>query len=148
MVTTDKEAVDDFNKMLKDAWEADPSTTAIPILWGNVAVDPPGDTDVNGDPLPYLATEYLHEFEKKVSLKGLTGSRYEVEGTLMAAIHTGEGDGPSAGLPLIAVLMSTFRGKRSPLGVTFHNVEKVTVGKQGVYYVIMMTATFRYDLIG
>ncbi len=148
MVSTDKEAVDDMLKMLRDAWLADVNTAPIPIRWDNVAATPPGASDVNGDPERFLDVEILHETETKTSLRGLEGSRFEVEGTLMAAIHTGEGDAATAGLPLISVLMSTFRGKRSPLGVTYHNVQKTTVGQQGVWYVIMMTATFRYDLIG
>lgn len=148
MIANSTEAVDDILGMLRTAWLANVATAPIPILWGNVAADPPGDSDVNGDPTPYLAVECLHETEQMVSLRGRTGSRFEVEGTLMAAIHTGEGDGALAGLPLISVLQDAFRGKRSPLGVTFHEVQKTDVGQQGVWYIQMMTATFRYDLIG
>ncbi len=153
MITSADQAIDEIFTMLKDAWELDASTTAIPIVWGNVAHDYNGQFDAAGDPIPWLNAQCLHETSTRASLRGQAGpgtpagSRNVEEGSVITGLHAAEGEGNAAPSALISVAKRAFQGKRSPNGVVFINPQLTDLGRQGTWYLITMTATFRYDLI-
>lgn len=153
MITSPDQAVDEIFTMLRDAWLANVNTAPIDIVWGNVAHDYKGQFDGNGDPIPWLNAQCLHETSLKRSLRGQgapgvpAGSRYEQEGSVVAGLHYPEGEGNLAPLGLISVAQRAFQGKRSPNGVTFSEVQLTDIGPVGTWYLVTMTATFRYDLI-
>lgn len=153
MITTQDQAIDEIFTMLQDAWLLDVNTAPIPIVWGNVAHDYNGQFDAAGDPIPWLNAQCLHETSTKASLRGQVapgaqgGSRYVEEGSVIAGLHAAEGEGNAAPTALISVAKRAFQGKRSPNGVTFVNPQLTDLGRIGTWYLITMTATFRYDLI-
>lgn len=133
--------------MLKDAWEGDPLTQDIRIVWGNVVHDIQGQYDVHGNPIPYLHVQALHSGGRQVSLGGSRGSKHEKTGSLIAALRVPEGQGTVDGHDMLSIAGDAFQGKKSPNGVWFRNVTYVDVGTDRAWYLITMTATFIYDLI-
>lgn len=148
MIEDPEQAVNEVCRMIQDAWELDGRTQPIPIVWDNVAHDYQGAPDFHGNQLPWLLVTVTNESARKVSLKGTGGgSRFEHQGSIIAALHTPRGKGTVGPLPLISVVGDTFQGKRSPNGVTFHQVQYTNGGNSGAFYVTAMTAEFRYDQI-
>lgn len=153
MITSADQAIDDMFKMLRDAWLLDVDTAPIDIVYGNVAHDYHGQFTVAGDPIPWLNAQVLHETSRRASLRGQAGpgtpagSRNVEEGSIVAALHAPEGEGNAGPAKLISVAMRAFQGKRSPNGVVFIDPQITDLGRQGTWYLITMTTTFRYDLI-
>lgn len=147
MITTHEQAFNEINTILKDAWEADILTTGIEIVWGNVAPDRQGTTDVDGNPIPYLRVETIHETSRTASLKGPVGTKREYQGTLLALLHIQADKGAIHALPLISVVDDAFNGTKSPGGVWFRQPKINPIGPQGTWYVMAATVIFIYDLI-
>jgi hypothetical protein len=147
MIDTHDQAFDEMNTMLLDAWEQDPDTSPIPIVWGNVAPDKQGGADLFNNPVPYMRVETIHESSRTASLRGGAGARREYSGSLVALLHIQVDKGSVHALPLISVASDAFTGTKSPGGVWFRNPRINSIGPQGTWYVTALTVTFIYDLI-
>ena len=147
MIQDAEQAVDEMYGMVKLAWDEDPRTSQIPVLWDTVAADVPGQLDHHGNPTHWLGVEHKHYLSTTTSLRGPNGAVHENEGTVIMGLRIQTDRGMVWAEPYLGVLYDALQGKRSPNGVRYRNVQRVDIGRVGAWYIMSVTADFFYDLI-
>lgn len=141
-------AIADMTLMFKTAWDADPATTGLAVLYDNVPGEAPTGFDANGNPLGYARFMIRHATGSCISLADANGiHRYEHMGVLIVQTYTFTGSGITTPILVAEVVKNAFEGKSSPNNVRFRNARYNQIGTDGNHFEVDVLVDFEYDEI-
>lgn len=148
MSLTYEQAYDEIHERFLAAWEGDPLSQDIPVLYWDTKSQIPGTGDSDDNPDPWARITVQHSQGNQASLVNHLGrQRYEQTGVVTIQIFTPLGTGLSLNQKLSKIAADAFRGKKTPGGVWFRNVRPNEVGESGAWFQTNILAEFEYDEI-
>jgi len=135
MSLTFAQAVDDINKMMKDAWD----TTGYDLHWDNVR----DQRDTSDDPWGVFVIR--HATGEQDNLGGIGNRNFVRTGTAIASIFTPTGNGLSESYALAKVVADAYEGQTSENGVWFRNVRMQEIGRESQFYQTNVLIDFEYN---
>lgn len=139
MSLTITEARDEMLTLFKDAWEADVTTAAAPIVW----TDAPDDNNV---PNPetndiWCRATVIHTVGRN---SAIGNKLFDREGVVTIQIFTRYGAGLANNDLACKVALDAFQGKSTSGGVWFRNVTLNEIGHDGDWFQSNVLANFEY----
>lgn len=139
MTATYTEARDSILTLIRTAWLADGNSSGIPLLWWDVAQDPP-------EMGAWARVTVRHGTGFQATLAGETGNRrFTRPGVVTVQIFTPSGDGLELSDILAIIAARALEGVRTDNGVWFKNVSAPEIGHDGKWFQRNVTADFEYD---
>ena len=134
------QAKDEMSKVFRDAWLADPLSAGLPVLYPDVADDPP-------DAGSWARVTVRHSNGGQATLTGALGKRrYRYVGFIAVQIFVERADGEVSIDALAMIVKNAFEGvTTSPGRVAFYRVRVNEVGQSGVWLQTNVLADFEYD---
>lgn len=149
MAVTAATARDEILAAFKAAWDGDPTSSSIQVLYENVPGEPPTDVDAaTGKVPPYVRVSARHFTGGQSTLAGATGTRtFRRDGAVTVQIFTPTGDGFTLSDSLVPIAKNAYEGAATASGVWFRNVRHNEVGTSGAWFQVNVIADFTYDEI-
>jgi len=139
MTATITQARDDMLGVLKVAWEASADSQNLPMLYPDVAGDPPTEG-------AWGRATVLHTGSNQASLANHAGvRRFRRTGVVVVQLFTPPGGGQVLSDDLVTVVKNAFEGITTTNGVVFLNVTPRDIGQSGGFYQANVQADFEYD---
>lgn len=143
MTLTTSEARDAIIGLLDAGLAADPITTGVLRLYGNVVGDKPGEDAATGKALPFMRLDMLTVESPQTTL---SRRRYRTEGLVTVQHFTPFGDGNALGDSYSEVILGILRGHvGSTGGFWFLDIVAQEIGVDGPWFQTNVQATFRYQ---
>lgn len=146
MTATIDVARDEVIGLIYEAWKADAITQDLPILFQDVAAEPPTTADGDGNPTAWARVVMLHTGGGQSSLANHQGRRrYTRRGFVSVSVFTPTSTGLSMSGSIAMILLNALEGVSTPSSVWFRNVRISEVGADGAWYQMNVLADFNYD---
>lgn len=142
MSATTKQARDEILAKFHEAWDADATSSVVPVLYSDVAQDIP-------DSGPWARVTIRHATGNQATLSnGIGQRRFRHEGQVFVQIFTPFNDGMEDADDLAAIAKQAFEGEvTSPGRVIFRRVRINEVGQDGQFFQTNVVTDFEYDHI-
>ena len=142
MITTTAQARNEMLLVLKTAWDADPTSTGLPVLYW----DTEGDIPDSG---AWCRVTVRHAEGGQATLSSSTGTRrFRHRGTVIVQIFTPHNEGAMLSDDLTDIVENAYEGTTtSPGRVIFRRVRKQEIGQSGQWFQMNVLADFEYDKI-
>ena len=139
-VTQTRTARSEILALFKAAWDGDPTSASLPVLWDGVAADIP----TSG---AWARAMVRQTTGTQVALSGdeIGVARHTHTGFLMVQIFTPLGEGLVLSDQLADIVKNGVRGKRTASGVVFRDVRTPDIGPDGQFFHKQVVADFEYD---
>lgn len=146
-MTAVADARDDILGTLKTAWDADPSSQDLDILWSDA---PDNVTDheeyLNNPRVGWARATVVHTPIGGLRTIGTSPNRkFERTGTIFVQLFTPTGKGLNLADQLVRVVLGAFEGVRTANGVWFRDSGFNEVGQNGNHHQTNVTVSFVYD---
>lgn len=143
-MTTQAEARKEIIDLFRAAWEANPTSAAVPLAFDDVEFTKPSGEDANGRALPWARISVRHFTEEQDTIGAPGNRRYLSEGEVTIEIYVAPGGGHQLGDTLSRIAKLPFRG--STLGVWFPSpVRPREIGMDASWFRRDVVARFKYE---
>lgn len=142
MTATLLQARDEILGALKTAWDADPGSTGLPVLYSDTEEDVPATG-------AWARVTVQHNEGFQATLSNAVGARrFRRLGTVTVQVFTPHNEGGTLSDTLATVAKNAFEGvTTSPGRVIFRNVRVNEVGQDKEWFQVNVLADFEYDEI-
>ena len=143
--TTRMNARDEVYTVLKTAWDANPTSQLVTMLYDNVVGELPRDRiPSSATILPWVSVGIVNQSSSLISM-GPPGQRlYECAGRLIGLIYTPINDGLTLSDTLYKVILDAFRAYTGTT-VRFRDMSASESGRDGAWNVTRVQINFEYD---
>lgn len=146
MTATIEQARDDILTLFKDAWEADPISEDVLLVYWDIPNSAPTDAGTDENPVSWARVTVQHTGSSQASLSGDSGARrWRRVGLVTVQIFTPYGTGLSLADKLSMVATRAFEGKSTPSGIWFRDVSPQEIGQDSIWFQTNVSASFEYD---
>jgi hypothetical protein len=137
---TISQARDEMLSVFTAAWEGDPTSAPVPVLYPDRAQEIPTQG-------PWARARVQHNASAQVTLSGEAGARrFRRTGVVSVEIFTPTGDGLTLSDQLAMIASRAFEGVTTEPGrVIFRNVRVTEAGQDGAWHKTDVLADFEYD---
>lgn len=146
-MTTITSARDAINTIIRTAWLASGTTSAIALLFDDVVGDKPGDDVTNPSKnLPYARVTVRHTGRTQETLGGVGARKHQTSGVVTVQVFTPYGDGLTLSDAIVEVVKASMDNVRDvSTQLWFFDVTPLERGRDRAWFNVDVVGGFRYE---